>query len=160
MPFWKYCKIWDKNRISWCCLLSLNWRNAVLKMVGWIYLTLQMWQKINGLQEQNQVEWQWCPKMLVMWQVQVKPPTNELLIWQFSNTEQWKRIKITVICFSSFFKGSAGFMKTMLYIDQIQVDWTPPLILKKPASNMQQKFVVVSLSCLKRYLKMIVLMML
>ena len=56
MLFWKYRKIWDKSRIQWCCLLSLNWRNTVLKMVACIYVTLQMWQKINGLQEQNQVE--------------------------------------------------------------------------------------------------------
>ena len=81
MLFLKYCNIWDMNGIQWCCLLSLNWRNVVPKMVGCIYLTYQMWHKINELHEQKQVERHWCPKMLLMWHVQV-------LIWQFSNTEE------------------------------------------------------------------------
>ena len=36
-------------------------------------------------------------------------------------------------------------------MDEIHVDWTPPLVLKKPVSNMMlQKFMVVNLSCLNR----------
>ena len=60
-----------------------------------------------------------CPKMLVMWEVQVKPPTNQLLIWHFSNTEEEKRTEITVTCFSGPFKnskGSTSFMKTTNYV--------------------------------------------
>ena len=49
------------------------------------------------------VEKHWRPKTPVVWQVQVKTPTSHLPIWQFSNTEELKRTKITTTCFSGLF---------------------------------------------------------
>ena len=40
---------------------------------------------------------------------------------------------------------------TNYFLDQIQDDWMPPMILRKPISNMMpQKIIVVNLSCLYR----------
>ena len=122
------------------------------------------------------VEKHWHPKTPVAWQVQVKTPTNQLPFWQFSNTQELKKTKITTIVFEDCFKivrtlSVLWKLQIMLYLytyiyiyiniyiererekerDQIQVDWTNPLVMKKTSSNMiLQKFMVVNLRCLNR----------
>ena len=115
------------------------------------------------------VEKHWRPKTPVAWQVQVKTPTNQLPLWQFSNTQELKKTKITTIVFEDCFKivrtlSVLWKLQIMLYIyiyrerererereRSNSSRLNKFLVMKKTSSNMiLQKSMVVNLRCLNR----------
>ena len=135
--FWKYYlprnETWDRSKPQLYCLLGLNWRKIVLKMLMCIYTTLQKWQ--------NQVaRWHYDIQNTMipaMWQELVKSPTHYFgsFLTQTNSRRTYITYYCTLILFRTVLKYKGlyhGYTKTMKHFtDQIQGGWMPPLILKK-----------------------------